>query len=86
MLKEFFVLMENKGWILQLPPKANTFHSANFGGENKAKKRRIEASGKENVTPVKNKKIKRSKITTEGNVLKQRHLLKDLVNEVIVID
>lgn len=88
LLNEFFGLMEEKGWIVQLPKGADKIHvQVAIVGDGRADptvtgKRRVGEvdakggdvrPGKENATP-------RKRIKTEEGVLKGRSILRDLVN------
>ncbi|KAJ7175873.1 DNA replication factor Dna2-domain-containing protein [Mycena filopes] len=85
LLQEFFELVENKGWIVRLPPKADTLHPAlSSGGNSHAPKRGAEDmdAAKENVVvagrPQKKPKLKKG---AEEGMLRGRPILRDLVNE-----
>lgn len=75
LLQEFLMLMEEKGWILPLPPKADVLHPALSGCALKRGAENIEA--KENVTrPQKKPKV-------QDGLLRSRPILRDLVNAAI---
>ncbi|KAK7048375.1 DNA replication helicase [Favolaschia claudopus] len=84
LLQEFFDLMENKEWILELPPKADTLHPALTPGASlSASKRGAEdmLQGKENgvvnARPPKKPKLKGA----DEGMLRGRPILRDLMNE-----
>ncbi|KAJ7250856.1 DNA replication factor Dna2-domain-containing protein [Mycena haematopus] len=88
LLQEFFELMESRGWILQLPPGANTLHPMLVAGAStrvKASKRGAEdmdlPGGKENVL-VAGRSQKKPKLSgaAEG-MLRGLPVLRDLMNE-----
>ncbi|KAJ7095853.1 DNA replication factor Dna2-domain-containing protein [Mycena belliarum] len=81
LLHEFFHLVESKGWILHLPPNADSAHPSLSAGAQNASKRSADAmdqfGAKENISvgrPQKKPKLK------EG-VLRGRPILRDLMNE-----
>ncbi|KAJ7069715.1 Dna2-domain-containing protein [Mycena amicta] len=82
LLKEFFNLMEDRGWILRLPANADALHPC-FAASS-AEKRRAEEHevlpGKENAVgrPMKRIKVKEESGT---GILRGRPILRDLVNE-----
>ncbi|KAJ7044139.1 Dna2-domain-containing protein [Mycena alexandri] len=84
LLQEFFELVESKGWIVRLPPKADVMHPAlSIGAVLHAPKRGagdMEAA-KENVVvagrPQKKPKLKKG----EEGMLRGRPILRDLMNE-----
>ncbi|KAJ6585002.1 DNA replication factor Dna2-domain-containing protein [Mycena capillaripes] len=85
LLQQFFALMENRDWILRLPPHADTLHPALAVGASSAPKRGAEdmdasVVAKENVgagRPQKKPKLKRA----EEGMLRGRPILRDLMNE-----
>ncbi|RPD65180.1 Dna2-domain-containing protein [Lentinus tigrinus ALCF2SS1-7] len=82
LLKEFFELMESKGWILVLPPNAHLMHE--LGGATPRK--RSAADMASDVFGAKEGEVemaKRSKnvSATEDSVLRGRPLLRDVVND-----
>ncbi|KAJ7863097.1 DNA replication factor Dna2-domain-containing protein [Mycena olivaceomarginata] len=87
LLQEFFELVESRGWILQLPPGADTLHPALAAGVSASASKRAAADmelpleGKENVLvsgrPLKKPKLKRA----EEGMLRGRPILRDLMNE-----
>ncbi|KAF7314319.1 DNA replication helicase [Mycena kentingensis (nom. inval.)] len=75
LLKDFFGLMESRGWILKLPTRADALHPCLLGGS--AEKRAavdVFTVGKENAVERPAKKVK----TGEG-ILKSRPILRDVV-------
>jgi DNA replication ATP-dependent helicase Dna2 len=83
LLTEFFTLMEAKGWILRLPPNAQSLHPvvpSGVAGIPSGNKRVAEAMDeKENCVAARpTKKMKKPK--TEDGFLKGRPILQDLVN------
>ncbi|KZT00075.1 Dna2-domain-containing protein [Laetiporus sulphureus 93-53] len=85
LLREFFELMEEKAWILRLPPNAHEMHASSFV-EQRPNKRPAEDSlsdisssaQKENTG---SKPLKRGKRPAVGEgILKGRPMLRDLVN------
>jgi DNA replication ATP-dependent helicase Dna2 len=87
LLQEFFELVESRGWILQLPPGADTLHPALAAGVSTTAPKRAAADmelpleGKENALasgrPLKKPKLKRA----EEGMLRGRPILRDLMNE-----
>ncbi|KAF7298895.1 DNA replication helicase [Mycena indigotica] len=80
LLKDFFELMDSRGWILALPPQADTLHPCFAGVPSGGEKRRAEEPAKENAVERPVKKIK----TKEEGILRGRPILRDLVNESIM--
>lgn len=94
LLSEFFTLMSSKGWILQLPPKANTMHAHLINPfiplpqlEERSPGKRVAVKMEESkkdegredqVGGRLTKKFKQSRV--EDGVLRGRPILKDLVN------
>ncbi|ESK91611.1 dna replication helicase dna2 [Moniliophthora roreri MCA 2997] len=77
LLNEFFKLMEDKGWILQLPPRADVVHSGSFPSGNKRSAEGI--TEKEN--PLEEQPQKRLRRVEEDVLTRSRPILKDLVND-----
>ncbi|KAJ7505308.1 DNA replication factor Dna2-domain-containing protein [Mycena galericulata] len=85
LLQEFFDLMEDKGWILPLPPNADTLHAVLSAGGSGALKRGAEdmdevVVAKENAVGRPQKKPKLKRVAEDG-LLRGRPILRDLVNE-----
>jgi len=87
LLQEFFDLVEGRGWILRLPPRADTLHPAlAVGASTSAPKRGAEdmdltLSGKENA-PAAGRPQKKPKLKgAEEGMLRGRPILRDLMNE-----
>ncbi|KZT21167.1 Dna2-domain-containing protein [Neolentinus lepideus HHB14362 ss-1] len=83
LLAEFFDLMDKQGWILTLPPKADTLHRTL--DTSVSSKRSVESFdtrryGKENDIETNHRPAKKIKHSAEDGVLKGRPLLRDLVN------
>lgn len=94
LLSEFFTLMSGKGWILQLPPKADIMHAHTINPvmslqqiEERSPGKRVAVKmeeckkdeGKENQAGGRpTKKVKRPRV--EDGVLRGRPILKDLFN------
>ncbi|KAG7095095.1 hypothetical protein E1B28_005882 [Marasmius oreades] len=81
LLNEFFILMEEKDWILQLPPGADTVHDGIFvdalPGSPSGKRNTSEDVSKEIAMSERpNKKQKKS-----DGLLRGRPILQDLVND-----
>ncbi|KAJ6613311.1 Dna2-domain-containing protein [Mycena sp. CBHHK59/15] len=87
LLEEFFTLVENKGWILRLPPNADTMHPSIRSLALNPPKRGAEemehsAVAKENATPGRpQKKPKTKRVAAEEGMLRGRPILRDLMNE-----
>ncbi|KAK0186636.1 DNA replication factor Dna2-domain-containing protein [Armillaria mellea] len=83
LLKEFFTLVEEQKWIMQLPPKADVSHARSFDATTPSK-RVVEdtlSQKKENVDSLRpQKKVKVKKGVTEEGLLRSRPILRDLVN------
>lgn len=75
LLKEFFELMDSRKWILQLPAGAHLSHVVAFGSVNGSPKRSVE-DGKEAGRPA-----KKQKAIGEEGILRNRPILRDLVND-----
>ncbi|KAH9923850.1 Dna2-domain-containing protein [Fomitopsis serialis] len=87
LLKEFLQLMDEKDWILPLPPNAHEMHTLPALTDSNMKKRSaddlaepLSPDRKENTPTRPNKKGRKSAIADEA-ILKGRSLLKDLMNE-----
>ncbi len=84
LLKEFFALMEEQKWIMQLPPKADVSHARAFEATTPSK-RVVEdtfSHRKENASSIRpQKKMKVKKGVTEEGLLRSRPILRDLVND-----
>ncbi|KAJ7675810.1 Dna2-domain-containing protein [Mycena polygramma] len=83
LLQDFFNLVENRGWILRLPPHADTLHPALAVGASIAAKRGAEdmdssAVAKENE--VVGRPQKKPKLKGDA-MLRGRPILRDLMNE-----
>ncbi len=81
-MEEFFSLMDERGWILKLPPGADKLHASLVGSP---RKRPLDeashtSSLEESESPRLQKKARKSVLTEEG-LLRGRAILKDLVNE-----
>jgi DNA replication ATP-dependent helicase Dna2 len=87
LLKEFFDLVESKGWILRLPPNADTLHPLlNTDAPPPKRGAGDMESGvaKENNTALPDRPQKKLKLkagVAEEGVLRSRPVLRDLVNE-----
>ncbi|KAK0450380.1 DNA replication factor Dna2-domain-containing protein, partial [Desarmillaria tabescens] len=84
LLKEFFALMEGQNWIMQLPLKANVSHARAFGATTPSKRVVEDAFSprKENASSIRpQKKLKVKKGLTEEGLLRNRPILRDLVND-----
>lgn len=82
LLSEFFTLMNEKGWILALPPGAHELHQKTTASQAKrAVKRSAEEPSvtKENVTARPQKKVKNASV--DGGLLKSRPVLRDVLND-----
>jgi DNA replication ATP-dependent helicase Dna2 len=86
LLAEFFNLMDSRGWILSLPPNAQTLHSCLMEPAPATSTKRVATEmetsvpGKENtLTPRPLKKAK-IKATADNGLLRGRPILKDLIN------
>ncbi|THG99127.1 hypothetical protein EW026_g3162 [Hermanssonia centrifuga] len=82
LMEEFFSLMDERGWILKLPPGADKLHASLVGSP---RKRPLDeashtSSLEESESPRLQKKARKSVLTEEG-LLRGRAILKDLVNE-----
>ncbi|KAF7299539.1 DNA replication helicase [Mycena chlorophos] len=83
LLKDFFELMETRGWILSLPPNAQELHPC-FATPTAEKRRAGEqevSTAKENLVGRGPKRTKIAKEDTGTGILRGRPLLRDLVNE-----
>ncbi|KAG7440565.1 Dna2-domain-containing protein [Guyanagaster necrorhizus] len=84
LLKEFFTLMEEQKWIVQLPPKADISHARAFDVATSPKRVVEDVIGqrKENADCTRpQKKLKVKKGVTEAGLLRSRPILRDLVND-----
>ncbi|KAJ6508771.1 DNA replication factor Dna2-domain-containing protein [Mycena sanguinolenta] len=85
LLQDFFELVESRGWILELPPGADTLHpmlapqaSSRVGAPKRgADDMDLPLGGKENARPQKKPKLKRA----DEGMLRGRPILRDLMNE-----
>ncbi|KAF7346336.1 DNA replication helicase [Mycena sanguinolenta] len=85
LLQDFFELVESKGWIVELPPGADTLHpmlapgaSSRVGAPKRgAEEMEVPLGGKENARPQKKPKLKRA----DEGMLRGRPILRDLMNE-----
>lgn len=82
LLREFFGLMESKGWILALPPDAHLTHE--FGGASPRKRSAgdmgLDGFGAKDGNVGKAKRCKNAS-ATEESILRGRPLLRDVVND-----
>ncbi|KAJ7784549.1 DNA replication factor Dna2-domain-containing protein [Mycena metata] len=85
LLQEFFELVESKGWIVRLPPRADVMHPALASGDVSHAPKRGAGDmevAKENVVvagrPQKKPKLKKG---AEEGMLRGRPILRDLMNE-----
>lgn len=53
LLKEFFGLMDEKGWVLNVPSKAHAFHGSMLCDERSLEHRDVDVRGESTVTPSK---------------------------------
>ncbi|KAJ7134639.1 Dna2-domain-containing protein [Mycena epipterygia] len=86
LLQEFFDLVESKGWILRLPPNADTLHPALSVGASNAPKRGAEdmdqpLAAKDNLPTGRPQKKPKLKTVAEEGMLRSRPILRDLMNE-----
>ncbi|TRM57387.1 AAA domain-containing protein [Schizophyllum amplum] len=92
LLKQFFTLMEGKGWILPLAKGAEAEHAGLFSlpshptGKSPGKRAATEAAPQEPGTPTKEnvlgvRPVKKVRVRGEEGVLKGRPILQDLVND-----
>lgn len=83
-LAEFFELMDTKGWILSLPPGANTLHSRESVDVKAmpSKKRTVDDIRLENKENGSSGVGKVKKVKVNHGVLRGRSLLQDVVNDV----
>ncbi|CCL99895.1 uncharacterized protein FIBRA_01920 [Fibroporia radiculosa] len=81
LLKEFFELMESKGWILRLPANAHEMHILPACGDF-SKKRPAEDDSYDSKDTDHERKRGRRIITVDCGLLKGRPILKDLANAV----
>jgi len=82
LLSEFFTLMNEKGWIMALPPDAHELHQKTMSQVKRVVKRAAEGPSvaKENTAARPQKKLK--KATVEGGLLRSRPVLRDVLNDV----
>ncbi|KAL1751935.1 DNA replication factor Dna2-domain-containing protein [Schizophyllum commune] len=90
LLKEFFALMEGKGWILPLTPGADTEHAllSSAAGKSPGKRTAEDATPQEPDNPTKenvagSRPVKKIRVRAEEGFLKGRPILHDLVNDTI---
>ena len=90
LLKEFFTLMEGKGWTLPLAPSADTEHTLLFSAACKSPGKRTadHATPQEPDTPTKenvagSRPVKKIRVRAEEGLLKGRPILHDLVNDTL---
>jgi DNA replication ATP-dependent helicase Dna2 len=88
LLHEFFDLVESKGWILRLPPNADTLHPSLLVGASNVPKRGAEEmeqslAAKENLAAERPQKKPKLKKVAEDGMLRGRPVLRDLMNETI---
>ncbi|KAJ7109745.1 DNA replication factor Dna2-domain-containing protein [Mycena crocata] len=85
LMQEFFNLVESRGWILRLPPNADTLHPSLSVCASNAPKRGAEDMeqplAKENVTAARPQKKPKLKRVAEDGLLRGRPILRDLMNE-----
>lgn len=81
LLDDFFKLMDNKGWILTLPPHADQHHESvrHTPSKRSSDVATLQAYSKENASRP-SKKSRKNVVAVES-LAKGRHILKDLYNE-----